>query len=391
MNILLVHNYYQIAGGEHSVFKNELKLLKDQGHNITTYTRNNHELQNSFLKRILLPFEAVFSFKTLHDVKRIIKSKQIEIVHCHNTFPLISPSLYYAARQCGIPVIQTIHNFRLLCPCGLFYRGGHICEDCAEKNLLQSIKHGCYRNSRMQTAVVAFMLQIHRVVGTFRIPSYLFLTEFNRDKFQSKRWFPYRKSYVKGNFVCRKNDEAIMMESKREDLYIYAGRLDKAKGFLSLLDAWRDQRTRTLMIFGDGKYKKEALAACKRQSNIKFMGFKPQNELFHYLKKARALIFPSELYEGFPMSLVEAFAFGTPVICSDVGNHADLVRATQGGRTYQLHDKKSIEEAMQQLEANFSFYQENALKAYRQSYEQDSNYQKLLGIYEEVLADYRAA
>lgn len=391
VNILLVHNYYQIGGGEHTVFENERRLLTEHGHRVITYTRDNRELQNSFLKKLLLPFEAVFSFKTWRDVKRIIKNKQIALVHCHNTFPLISPSVYYAAKQCGIPVIQTIHNFRLLCPCGLFFRSGHICEDCTEKNLFRSVMHGCYRNSRIQTAVVAMMLQIHRAAGTFRIPSYIFLTGFNRNKYQNKPWFPYHKSYVKGNFVYHNPEGAICGEKDREDLYIYAGRLDKAKGIMFLLDAWKEQKTRTLMIFGDGKYKNETLAACKRQPNIKYMGFQEQDVLFSYMKKARALLFPSELYEGFPMNLVESFALGTPVICSDTGNHADLVKATQGGTVYRLQNKDSFAEALQQTETDFSIFQEHALQAYRQLYEPEGNYRILKKIYDRVLSGYRAA
>ena len=130
-NILIVHNYYQIPGGEDTVVANEKKLLEEHCHTVTLYTRNNSELKNlNFAGKLLLPVNTVFSFRTYREIKSIIKKEHIDIVHVHNTLNLISPSVYYAARSCHVPVVQTVHNFRLVCPGATFYRDGHICEDC---------------------------------------------------------------------------------------------------------------------------------------------------------------------------------------------------------------------------------------------------------------------
>lgn len=185
--ILMVHNFYQIGGGEHTVFENEVKLLRDHGHTVILYTRSNDELKTSRLKMLLMPLTTIWSLRTYFEVRSLIRKENIQVVHCQNTFPLVSPSVYYAARSLKVPVVQTIHNFRLLCPCGTFYREGKICEACAACGSFRpALKHRCYRNSRVQTAVVAAMLKVHRALGTYRKINYIFLTEFNKSKFSGQ-------------------------------------------------------------------------------------------------------------------------------------------------------------------------------------------------------------
>ena len=173
--VLMVHNFYQIGGGEHTVFENEKRLLKDNGHYLCEYTRDNAEISKSKITKLFLPFTTVFSFKTYREVKRLIRKEKIDIVHCHNTFPLISPSVYYAAWKCKVPVVQTIHNFRFICPNGVFFRDNKTCEDCLNKGLSCSLKHSCYRNSKIQTLVLVNMLRFHRIIGTYKKLDYIFL------------------------------------------------------------------------------------------------------------------------------------------------------------------------------------------------------------------------
>ena len=164
--ILIVHNYYQIPGGEDTVVANEKKLLEDHGHEVILYTRHNAELKTmSKIRKLALVFTTIYNPRTVKDIKRIIKENSIDIVHVHNTLNLISPSVYYAARSCKVPVARTIHNFRLLCPGATFYRDGHICEDCVEHGLRCALKHSCYRGSRLQTLVCVISTKIHRMTG----------------------------------------------------------------------------------------------------------------------------------------------------------------------------------------------------------------------------------
>lgn len=181
--ILIVHNYYQVPGGEDTVVANEMKMLKDNGHEVILYSRNNSELKSfNKLRKICLPFTIIFSLRTYREVNKIIKENKIDIVHVHNTLTLISPSVYYAAFANKKPVVQTIHNFRLLCPGATFYHDGHICEDCISKGLKCAISNRCYRGSKIQTIACVVTLKIHRFLGTYNKLNYICLTDFNKEK-----------------------------------------------------------------------------------------------------------------------------------------------------------------------------------------------------------------
>ena len=182
-NILIVHNYYQIPGGEDTVVANEKKMLEDHGHKVILYTRNNSELKEmSKFQKLKLPFTTIFNPRTYKDIKRIIRKENIDVVHVHNTLNLVSPAVYYAALSCKLPVVQTVHNFRLLCPGATFYRDGHICEDCVHHGLKCAIKHNCYRGSKAQTLVCVVNTWIHRMTGVYGKINYICLTEFNKQK-----------------------------------------------------------------------------------------------------------------------------------------------------------------------------------------------------------------
>ena len=199
-NVLMAHNYYKVPGGEDAVFHNEIKMLEKNGHQVTKYTRHNDEIKSGVLSKLRLVIDTIFSLKTYKEVKKLIDENDIDVVHVHNTLPLISPSIYYAARTKKVPVVQTIHNFRLLCPGATFTRCGEICEDCVSKGLEQSLKHKCYRNSISQTFIMYTMLKLHRIIGTYNKINYITLTEFNKQKL-SILVKDKSKIHVKPNFV----------------------------------------------------------------------------------------------------------------------------------------------------------------------------------------------
>ncbi len=200
--ILMVHNYYQIPGGEDTVVANEKRLLEEHGHKIVLYTRHNNELKSmGKFQKIALPFTTIFNPRTYSDIKRIIREEQIDIVHVHNTLNLISPAVYYAAGKCKVPVVQTVHNFRLLCPGATFYRDGHICEDCVSKGLGCAVKHKCYRGSRAETLICVISTKIHRLTGIYGKINYICLTEFNREKLLQLKQIKPEKVFVKPNFT----------------------------------------------------------------------------------------------------------------------------------------------------------------------------------------------
>ena len=227
--VLIVHNYYQIPGGEDTVVANEKKLLEDHGHEVVLYTRHNSELNAlSKFQKVLLPFSTVFSMKTYKEVLNLIKKEKIEIVHVHNTLNMVSPSVYYAAFACKVPVVQTVHNFRLLCPGATFFRDGHVCEECLEKGLSCAVKYKCYRSSRVQTLACVVSMVIHRMLGTYRRLNYICLTEFNKSKLLHLKQIKEKNVYVKPNFTTEVNHYSC--KKKKKNQMIYVGRLEEIKG-----------------------------------------------------------------------------------------------------------------------------------------------------------------
>ena len=382
--ILMVHNYYQIGGGEHTVFENEVKMLRENGHEVITYTRHNDELKTSKIKLLLLPFTTLLSFKSYFEVRKIIKKEKIDIVHCHNTFPLISPSVYYAARSLKTPVVQTIHNFRFLCPNGTFYCNGQICEKCKDQNNFKNaIKNKCYRNSKLQTLIVVLMLKLHRMLGTYKKISYIFLTEFNKSKFEKLIDINSQNVFVKPNFVQK--IEVQNPEPCDKIKFVFAGRLEENKGVKFLLDAWKIMPSDYFLhIYGDGSLKTEVEQAAKKHSNIVYLGFKPQKEIFEDLSTAKALLFPSNWYEGFPMIIAESFSIGIPVISTDIGNQKDLIESSKGGGVFSLNDKNSFKKAIENIIVNNGYYSKNSKKYYYKYLTDAYNYEILYKIYENV-------
>lgn len=388
--ILMVHNYYQIGGGEHTVFENEVAMLRKNGHKVITYTRSNDELKKSKWKLLMTPFSTIWSWKTYREVREIIKKESIEIVHCHNTFPLISPSVYYAARSRKVPVVQTIHNFRLLCPNGIFHRNKHICEDCRKyQSFRPALKHKCYRDSWIQTAVAVVMLVFHRGIGTYKRINYIFLTDFNRSKFQRIIDINGENIFIKPNFV---EQPQITREkaANHKIVLVFAGRLEENKGIDFLLRAWKSLPLQyELHIYGDGALKTAVESVVREQSNIKYFGFMPQKSIFEDLVKAQAMIFPSRLYEGFPMTIAESFSLGVPVVATDIGNHADLVKWSNAGVLFPYGDESQFRRAIDEVIFNNERYSQYA-KAYYTTYlTPNESYKCLSRIYGEVSSECR--
>lgn len=381
--VLIVHNYYQVPGGEDTVVTNEKKMLEDNGHEVILYSRSNSELKEfSIFQKLSLPFTTIFSLRTYKEIRKVIRDKKIDIVHVHNTLSLISPSVYYAAFSSKIPVVQTIHNFRLQCTGGTFYRNGAICEDCIRKGLKCALKHKCYRKSMLQTLACVVTLTIHRLVGTYKRLNYICLTEFNKQKLlqlnsSGKKRIDESRVFVKPNFV-NINRKFITYELRKNQL-VFAGRLDKLKGIDLLLKAWKDIKGLELIICGIGPEEEwcKKVIEENRLYNVKMMGFVPNIQLRDIIAESKALILPTQWYEGFPMTIVESMACGTPVIGSDIGNVGSLIEDGINGLKFKHNSVKSLREKVHSLSDMVSSCKDK----FDMSYDDCSNYQQLLQIY----------
>jgi glycosyltransferase involved in cell wall biosynthesis len=392
MKILLVHNEYQQPGGEDVVFEQDKRILERGGHEVVTYRRSNHEIEElSAIDRGTLVIRTVWASDTHHDVGALLDREKPDVVHVHNTFVMISPSIYSACRKRGIPVVQTLHNFRLLCPGAQFLRDGKICEDCVDHSLLRSVWHGCYRDSRPATASVALMLALHRRAGTWDefVDRYIALTDFARNKFIASGFAP-GKIVVKPNFVDP--DPGAKQNPGTGALYI--GRLSKEKGLHTLLDAWkRLPKSCSLDIVGDGPQRKELEEEARRfgLAALQFRGQLSHTESLTAMKSASFLILPSEWYEGFPMTIAESFACGTPIICSKLGAMEEIVDDSRTGLHFTPGDSEDLARKVEWAFAHpseIATMGRGARREYEARYTSDRSYTQLMTIYEQTVAAY---
>lgn len=386
MKILLLNNFYQQPGGESILYKTETSLLKKYGHEIISYTRHNDEIRDySLLKKAGLPLQTVWARDSYKEISKLIRRTKPDIAHFTNTFPLISPAAYYACQRGGVPVVQSLHNYRLLCPAATFYRNGRLCESCLTHQVpWPAVKYKCYRHSHTQTAVVATMLTFHNLRKTWasQVTHFIALTQFSRQKF-IQGGIPPKQISVKPNFL--EADPGFMPREGKFALFV--GRLVPEKGLLTLLQAWSDI-TFPLKIVGDGPLLPQLQTLLKiNPQTIEHVGWLPHEQVMALMTQARFLIIPSEWYEGLPMILVEAFACGLPVLTSRLGSLEELV---QNGKTGLHFTAGDLADLVQKIKWSLSHgkalknMSENARSEFEEKYSAERNHELLLNIYKQA-------
>lgn len=381
MRILSVHNYYQIRGGEDECYEAEVKLLRERGHEVEVYEEKNDRITT--LGKLQLAARTIWSRQAYQSVQQRLAKCSYDVVHVQNFFPLISPSVYYAARAAGVPVVQTLHNYRLLCPNALFFRDGQICEDCTGKFIpYPGVVHGCYRENSLASAGVAAMLATHRSAGTWTkmVDRYIVISEFARQKFIAGG-LPAEKIAVKPNFVHLVSD----VGSGQGGYALYVGRLSVEKGLDTLLDAWEHLGAKIpLKIVGDGPLSDRVKDAAMRLPSVEWLGRKPMAEVYELMGNALFLVFPSKWYETFGRVAIEAFAKGTPVVAANIGAIAELVDAERTGLLFRPGDPDDLLDKVKWSLANpekLVEMRQQARSEFEAKYTAEQNYQTLIDIY----------
>jgi glycosyltransferase involved in cell wall biosynthesis len=381
MRILSIHNIYQIRGGEDESRQAEEQLLREMGHQVDVYEEDNARLVdcNSFQ----VAARTIWSVESHQIVKKILKSAAYDLVHIQNFFPLISPSVFYAAQSEGVPVVQTLRNYRLLCPNALFFRDGQVCEDCLGKPIpYPGIIHGCYRQSRTASGVTAAMITSHRILGSWnnQVNIYIALTHFAREKL-IQGGLPADKIVIKPNFVHP--DPGVGKGAGGYALYV--GRLSVEKGLDTLLKAWDSLGDRIpLKIVGDGPLSDLVVAAQQQNPSIEWLGRKSMAEVHELMGDAQVLIFPSKWYETFGRVAVEAFAKGTPVIASKIGAIAELVDHGRTGLHFAPGNPTDLAANMEWFlshSAEANQMRQTVRMEYEEKYTAECNYSRLMEIY----------
>ena len=388
MKILLVHNRYQQPGGEDVVFEQERKLLEGAGHQVATYCRTNDEVKGySGVRRLTLIRNTISSEDSRREVLQLLRREEPDVVHIHNTFMMISPSIYGACREGQVPVVQTLHNYRLLCPGANFFRDGRVCEDCQADGLWRGVQHACYRGSRAATATVTLMLAVHQRRHTWEsIDRFIALSEFARGKFIAGG-LPGARIDVKPNFVDPDPGE----RTGGGGYAAFVGRLSEEKGLETLVAAWAKLGNKVpLVIVGDGplgptiRQQAEKLGV----TSIDFRGRLPRSEAQAVVRGASFILLTSECYENFPMGIVEAYACGVPVIASRLGALQELVDERRLGLHFTPGSSEELAEKVKWAWAHPERLREMGKEARREfvnRYTAEKNYSMLMNIYQTAI------
>ena len=390
LKVLCVHNYYQQPGGEDLVFEGEAALLRDQGHEVETFTVDNDEI--AARSKLGVALDTLWARGRARALGARLAGFRPDVVHFHNTFPLVSPAAYPTARRSGAAVVQTLHNYRLLCANAFQFREGRICLDCLGKTPpWPAIRHRCYRGSLAGSATVAAMQSLHRALGTWRdqVDLYIAISDFLRARMVAGG-LPAERLVVKGNFL--EPDPGAGPGDGGYALFI--GRLSPEKGVLGLMEAWRAVGDRLpLKIVGDGPLRGAVEAAAADQPGIAVLGHCPSAQVAELLGRASFLICPSEWDEAFGRVVIEAYAHGTPVLAAASGALTELVEDGVTGLLFPPGDPRASAECVEQVLArpeSAASWRGPARAAYEASFTGAANYRQLLAAYERAVARRRA-
>lgn len=382
MKILLIHCHYRLPGGEDAVFAAERALLEQRGHTVVVYERSNEEAAHG-LARLLLPLRAIWNRRAAREVRALIARENPDAIHIHNTLLLLSPAVVRTAKASGLPVVQTLHNFRLFCPNGILLREGNVCEDCPRHGLSCAVRHRCYRGSLLQTLVVAAAYALHRRLGTWRGVTMVALTEFDREKLlafnRQRPMFDAGRLVVKPNPVCVE-PLPVPGWQERKRQFLFAGRLEELKGLRTVLEAWKllGENAPALLIAGEGP-----LGDWAREHagpRVTFLGQLAPAELHRHMAESKGVLAASLCYESFALVPAEAHCLGTPVVASDLGNVGASVRPGIDGLRFAPGDAKALAGAVKALLA-MSFDCDAIAAAARRTYSEEENYRALLRLY----------
>lgn len=392
MKVLFIHNYYRSSApsGEDTVAVNERSMLISNGVDVVSYEKANDDLNPiTLLDKFRIGLRYVWSEITYREVTDLIKQEQPDMAHIHSIHPQISPSVYAACQDMGVPVVHTLHNFRHICPGALLQRDSRPCEECIGRLPFNALRYRCYRNSLAATGTLFWMITYNRLRGTFtkQVNRYIALTRFSASRLVAGG-LPEDRIEVKPNFLAI----APPVSRNRQNFAVFVGRLGDEKGVKTLLKAWSSVIGLPLKVLGDGLLRPELeLMARNSGLDIEFMGNRSKEEVLAIIGQALMQIVPSECYEGFPMVIIEAYACATPVIASRIGSLAEIVVDGETGLHFKAGDHNDLALKVNELASNPELASRLGIRSqeiFLEKYSQEQNFNQLMGIYERARDDF---
>lgn len=393
MRILLVHNRYRSAmpSGENRVVDQEGEALAALGHEVRRFTRESDEIsQWSLLKKASLPARTIWNWESFHDLKAVLGEYQPEVVHVHNTFPLLSAAVLHACRDAGVPVVATMHNYGLACANRAFFRDGAVCHDCANRRPVSAVLHGCFRDSRAATLPVAVAMTAHRGAWRSLVSAYILISASQRDLLHGVG-LPEDRVFVRYNLITRRD----RLQTAPEPMVVYAGRLDEIKGVRLLMAGWDRYREEAgepglrLAIAGAGTLDGEVTAWASTRPSVVLTGALSSAECAGLISRARAVLLPSAWEETFGLVAIEAMAVGVPPIAASHGSFPELITPGVDGTLFDPGDPGALGRAIADVERDperYATYGEHARKTYEQRFDPERNLEELLEIYRFAIA-----
>ena len=394
MKVLVVHNFHRTgsASGDDQVFKAEEKLLGDAGCEVVDYSVCNDEFDKAgLLGKLKTALGMLWSFKHYRRLKSVIKENKPDIVHFHTFFPLLSPSVLYAAKRSGCKVVATCHDTRFICPCATSLRDGKLCNECGDGHYMRMAGYGCFKQSKMQSLIVAFIFKYHRLRKSFyrQIDKYICLND-NQINLLKSIGFDEGKIVKKYNFV-EDNSENTVVASRTdipERYVVFYGRIGEEKGIRNLMKIWDEISDIPLVVMGGGPLEEEFGFWADSKDNVFFLGYTKHAECLGIVKNAEFVVFPSIWYEGCSMVEIESESLGKPIIANNLGFSAEAIKNDYNGVLVELGNNKAFVDAVRSLwkePEKIAAMGENARKDYVDKYRSCDNLKQLLNIYESLI------
>lgn len=390
MRVMLAHSHYRSSApsGENLVVEQEAAALRTAGHQVSLFERRSDDIGSwGLTERAAVPARIVRNRAVRQSLRERLTVERPDVLHVHNTFPLLSPSVLLAARDAGVPVVATVHNYKLLCASGDFFREGQVCHSCRSGTVLPALQHGCYRSSRLATVPVVGGLVANRQLWRELVSAYVFISASQRDLMSSLE-LPEERVFVKHNFVTEPEAGVVAPHLRRGAAYV--GRLDEAKGTPQLMAAWERFRsqypesTLVLTIAGRGPLDEEVARWAAADLQVDFRGLLPRAEAQAVVAGSLAAIVPSAWQETFGLVAVEAMAVGVPPIVPAAGSFPELVTDGTDGLLFD-GGVDGLTAAFARLETDADHFRQlgvNSEQTYRARFQQKDNIDLLVGIYE---------